>query len=76
LPKEYYDVIRSISDGPVRGFGSIKVKVRVGNSNWNTSIFPDTKSSTYLLPIKKSIRKTESINIGDMVKINLVISDI
>jgi hypothetical protein len=76
LPKEYYDALRNIASSTTRGFGSIKIKATIGASTWNTSIFPDTKSSTYLLPVKKSIRKAENINTGDKVDIYLLIFDI
>lgn len=44
-----------------RGFGSLPVSVTVGASTWRTSIFPDSKSGTYLLPLKKAIRAKEHI---------------
>ncbi len=43
------------------GFGSIRVEVTVGKTTWRTSIFPDKKSGTYLLPTKASVRKAEGI---------------
>jgi Domain of unknown function (DUF1905) len=54
------------------GWGSIPVEVTIGNSTWTTSIFPDKKSSGYLLPIKSSVRKSENIAEGDDVTISLV----
>jgi len=47
-----------------RGFGSIRVKVTVGSTVWETSIFPDSKSGMYLLPLKTQVRKKESISDG------------
>lgn len=43
------------------GFGSLPVKVIVGKTTWKTSIFPDKKSGSYLLPLKASVRKKENI---------------
>lgn len=43
------------------GFGSIRVEVTVGKTTWRTSIFPDKKSGTYLLPTKASVRKAERV---------------
>jgi len=57
---------------PRRGFGSIRVKVRIGASIWKTSIFPE-KEGTYLLPIKKSIRMEQNIKKGDTIKFELEI---
>jgi len=50
-----------------RGFGSIPVSVSLGKSRWKTSIFPDKRSGTYLLPLKAKIRADEGIFDGDIV---------
>ncbi|HCH24346.1 MAG TPA: DUF1905 domain-containing protein [Oceanospirillaceae bacterium] len=53
------------------GFGSVRVKVQIGQSEWQTSIFPDSKANTYVLPIKAAIRKQEGIDDGSHVNIHL-----
>lgn len=58
---------------PRRGFGSVRVKARIGGSRWDTSIFPDSKADTYLLPVKASIRKAEGLYDGDPVTVELLI---
>lgn len=55
---------------PRRGFGSIPVLVTVGKTAWKTSIFPE-KGGTYLLPLKKDVRKKEGIAIGKDITISL-----
>ncbi len=55
----------------VRGFGSIRVSVTLGTSRWDTSIFPDKQSGTYLLPLKAKIRAAEQIDDGDAVTFKL-----
>ncbi len=50
-----------------KGWGSIPVEVSIGKTAWNTSIFPDKKSKTYVLPLKKEIRKICGITEGDEV---------
>lgn len=67
------DVADEIDDSPAerRGFGSIRVLVRIGGSEWSTSLFPDTKRGTFLLPIKKQVRTRESLDEGDMVDVAL-----
>ncbi len=54
-----------------RGWGSLPVKVTVGKTTWETSIFPDKKTKGYLLPLKADVRKKEKI-IADK-KITLVL---
>lgn len=57
---------------PVKaGFGSVKVKARIGATSWTTSIFPDSKSGAYLLPVKAAVRKAEAIAPGDGVEVTL-----
>jgi hypothetical protein len=56
-----------------RGWGSLPVSVKIGKSEWRTSIFPDKKSGSYLLAIKAEIRKKENIKIGDNVLIEFEI---
>ena len=50
-----------------RGFGSVRVWATVRTSRFETSVFPDSKSGCYLLPVKASIRKAEKIGHGDVV---------
>lgn len=53
------------------GFGSIKVRGRIGAVEWTTSIFPDSSSGSFVLPIKKQVRKDAGIDIGDVVEIEV-----
>ena len=50
-----------------RGFGSLPVRVQVGETEWTTSLFPDRKSKTYLFAIKAEVRKKERVAIGDRI---------
>ena len=67
LNKTQSKEIKELYSKNKRGFGAIKVEVSLGNSKWSTSIFPDKKSETYLLPLKAEIRKKEKINEGKEV---------
>lgn len=65
LPLEDADDIRAmVPRGP--GFGSIRVGVEVGGSEWATSIFPDRESGSYVLPVKRSVRDREALSPGDV----------
>lgn len=59
--------IRKNFGGIAKGFGSLPVQVTIGKTAWKTSIFPDSKNGTYLLPLKASVRKAEAIYAGDEV---------
>lgn len=70
IEKEDSEEIKKEEPWPRKGFGSIPVKVTIGKTSWNTSIFPE-KKGTYVLPIKKLVREQEKIVVGDEIKINL-----
>ena len=57
-----------------RGFGSIPVQVQIGASRWRTSIFPDKKSGSFILPLKASVRKAENFGEGDSISVEVTVS--
>jgi hypothetical protein len=71
LPVEVADDIRDSLVEPPRGFGSVRVTVEVGASRWNTSVFPDKESGSYVLPVKQAVRKAAAIEEGDPVTVTL-----
>jgi hypothetical protein len=76
LPAEASDEIRDRTDGQRRGFGSVRVQVRIGTSTWRTSIFPDGKLGTYALPIKKAVLKSQNIDVGDTAAVTVELMDL
>lgn len=64
--------IKNLMHDQLRGFGSIRVKAKIGKSEFRTSIFP-TKEGNYLLPIKAEVRKMEEIGAGDTVRVRLTL---
>jgi hypothetical protein len=56
---------------PPRGFGSVRVRVTIGSSTWDTSVFPDTDRGAYVLPVKKAVRRAEEIDEGDHADVHL-----
>jgi hypothetical protein len=61
VPQKEGSEIKRKYGGRAKGWGSLKVSVCIGNTQWNTSIFPDKKSGSYILPLKAKIRKAEEI---------------
>lgn len=59
-----------------RGFGSVRVQVTVGSTTWDTSVFPDTKRESYVLPVKKQVRAAEGLDDGDEVVVSLHLLDV
>jgi Domain of unknown function (DUF1905) len=74
LPLDISARIKFLQHGR-RGFGSVRVQVKFGNSEFATSVFPDSKSGCYFLPVKASIRKAEKIGHGDEVSCLIELCD-
>lgn len=56
---------------PRSGFGSVKVEVRIGATTWRTSVFPDSASGCFVLPVKQSVREANGVEAGDRVVVVL-----
>lgn len=56
------------------GFGSVPVVVKLGTSTWKTSVFPDSASGSFLLPLKADIRSKEGLKEGTLVSVSLTLT--
>jgi len=73
IPKKESSEIKENFLGLTKGWGSLPVEVTVGKTTWTTSIFPDSKSGTYILPLKTQIRKKETLYEGDACTVQFII---
>ena len=73
LPAEVADEIEVRFEDAHRPFGSVAVTATLGSTSWTTSLFRDTKSASYLLPVKAGVRRRERIGAGDTVRLTLTI---
>ncbi len=73
LPGELSDEIEARTAHRSIAFGSVRVRVTVGRTEWATSLFPDKNAEAYLLPVKKSVRIAERLSVGDAVAVSLII---
>ncbi len=73
MPEELSLELRELP-APPRGFGSLRVRARIGSSIWTTSIF--FSGTAFVLPLKKAIRQEQSIEEGDIVVVDLDIIDL
>ena len=71
LPPDVADDIAEQSGAGNKAFGSVKVAVEIAGHRWQTSIFPDNKLGSYLLPVKKDVRDKARITAGDAVDVRL-----
>jgi Domain of unknown function (DUF1905) len=70
LPREAAEEIKFFN-ATAKGFMPIAVVASINSTIWKTSIFPDSKSGSYLLAIKAAVRKSENLNAGDDVIVTL-----
>ena len=69
VPAKQCRDLKVISELVTYGWGMIPVTVRIGKTEWKTSLFP--KDGRYIVPIKASVRKAESLEEGDKVTVRL-----
>jgi hypothetical protein len=69
VPAGQSSELKAISGIVTYGWGVIPVVVRIGKTEWPTSLFP--KDGRYLVPIKASVRKAENLEVGDTVALQL-----
>ena len=65
-----HELERRLELGKRRGFGSVKVTVTLGESRWQTSLFPN-KDGSWFLPVKKPVRLAEGLEYGADVELEL-----
>lgn len=76
LPEDVTDDIDDRFGHLAGGFGSIRVEVRIGASVWRTSVFPDAKRRTLILPVKKEVRRKQHLDVGSIAEVQLqVVTD-
>ncbi|HSK66009.1 MAG TPA: DUF1905 domain-containing protein [Anaerolineales bacterium] len=71
VPDEPSRDLKAISSLVTYGWGVIPVHVRIGSTEYTTSLFP--KDGRYLVPVKASVRKAEGLQEGDTVTVRLEI---
>ena len=57
--------------GKQRGFGSVKVIARIGDTEWKSSVFPQDKSTEWILLVSKKVMRAENLAEGDSVGLEL-----
>ena len=69
VPEEQSLNIKAISGLVTYGWGVIPVRVRIGKTEFQTSLIP--KDGLYLVPLKASVRSAEKLEKEDDVTIRL-----
>lgn len=72
VPEAASAEIEAVAASVTYGWGVIPVRVTLGGTTWETSLFP--KDGRYLVPLKAAVRKTESVELGDWVTMRMEIA--
>jgi hypothetical protein len=71
VPEPECREIKALSAAVTYGWGMIPATVRIGKTEWTTSLWP--KDGGYVVPIKARVRVAEGLFEGDEVTVRLEI---
>jgi len=71
VPDEESSEIHAVAALATYGWGVIPVRVVIGWTTFDTSLFP--KDGAYLVPLKAAVRASENVSTGDLVTIDLTV---
>ena len=74
LPREHADEIDQLTATSTTAFGSVRIEVSIGTTRWSTSLFPDSRRGTYVLPVKKSVRVAENLVDGSVAHVEVTLA--
>lgn len=72
VPPDECDEIRAEAAQATYGWGAIPVRVRIGETEWETSLLP--RDGGYVLPVKNVVRKAEQVGVGDAVGVAMSVA--
>jgi hypothetical protein len=73
VPEGIADEVEDRQVGLRRGFGAVKVRVTLGESVWDTSMFPSKQHQSFILPLKAAVRKAEGVATGDAPRVAITL---
>jgi hypothetical protein len=71
VPGKLAKEIRGNLQWQEEGWGRLRVIAKVGDNQWITSIWFDTRRNTYLLPLKAEIRNKSDIRVADKIDVTI-----
>ncbi|GAA0929081.1 DUF1905 domain-containing protein [Pseudonocardia zijingensis] len=72
VPEDGCEYVRAEAAEASYGWGAIPVRVRIGATEWETSLLP--RDGGYVLPVKDAVRKAEGVGLGDVVEIGMTVA--
>ena len=74
IPPAECEMLHAVSRFVTYGWGMIPVTAQVGDTEWQTSLFP--KDGGYLLPVKASVRRAENLEVDAPVPVLMTVPGI
>ena len=71
VPDEQAGYLHEVSAAVSYGWGMIPATVRVGSTDFSTSLFP--KNGGYIVPVKDAVRDALELDVEDVVSIDLTV---
>jgi hypothetical protein len=75
LPLELAEAVKlagfTAAAGPKRGWKLVRVTAEAGAARWDTSLFPDKESGSYILSVKAAVRRALGVSAGDRLTLTL-----
>ena len=65
--------LKEVASAVTYGWGMVPVLARVGDTEWETSLWP--KDGGYVVPLKDAVRQAEDLEEGEVVTIRLTVDD-
>jgi Domain of unknown function (DUF1905) len=59
--------------GRANALGAIAVQLQIGTTTVRTSLFPDKRRDSFLLPLKADLRRREKIAVGSHILVHLTL---
>lgn len=72
LPDDVCEYVREEAAMASYGWGAVPVRVRIGATEWETSLLP--RDGGYALPVKKDVRLRERFGEGDSVMVSMSVA--
>jgi hypothetical protein len=71
VPEEQSDNLEATATSVSYGWGMIPVTVQIGETEWETSLWP--KDERYIVPLEADVREAQDLKEGDTVTVRLAV---
>ena len=71
VPEDEAEQLRETAAAVTYGWGMIPVRVRIGDTDFTTSLWPH--DGGYVVPVKDAVRRPERLELGDLVEVRLTV---